>query len=128
MKLLLLILFLFSMSFALPPDSISFNQAMVEIDKQMSKKQRTEILCLNNPVDMAKYHFGLGLWIRNNLGLWESNSSLLQAMKDSDPFFDGHPDTASYILMRLYWAYAQGKYSFSKEVTSKRRKRCDKNK
>lgn len=39
--------------------------------------------------DDAGTHFGLGMWIRNNLGLWRGNRELVEAMGWC------HPDDAS---------------------------------
>jgi hypothetical protein len=39
--------------------------------------------------DDADTHFGLGMWIRNNLGLWRGNRELVEAMGWC------HPDDAS---------------------------------
>lgn len=49
--------------------------------------------------DMAKYHHSLGVWIRNNWGLW-SNSRLKK-------YFNGlgihHPDDMSGIILASFW-------------------------
>lgn len=42
-------------------------------------------------------HFGLGQWVRNNLGLWGSNPPLLEATgKDN-------ADDASAVIVRAFW-------------------------
>lgn len=42
-------------------------------------------------------HFGLGQWIRNNLGLWQGNTQLLAATGEK------HPDDASGVIIRAFW-------------------------
>jgi hypothetical protein len=42
-------------------------------------------------------HFGLGQWIRNNLGLWQKESALLAATGES------HPDDASAVIITALW-------------------------
>jgi hypothetical protein len=50
--------------------------------------------------DMAMFHFGLGMWIRNNWGLWEHKGELYK-------WFCGlgvtHPDDMSGIILTSYW-------------------------
>lgn len=40
---------------------------------------------------------GLGMWIRNNLGLWQGNVALLDATGESDA------DDASAVIIRAFW-------------------------
>ena len=40
---------------------------------------------------------GLGMWIRNNLGLWQGNVALLEATGESDA------DDASATIIRAFW-------------------------
>ena len=47
--------------------------------------------------DLILMHFGLGAWIRNNLGLWQGNTALQAATGESDA--DG---ASSAILMALW--------------------------
>jgi hypothetical protein len=47
--------------------------------------------------DLIRLHFGLGMWIRNNLGLWQANSPLLEATGETDP------DDASGVIIRAFW-------------------------
>lgn len=47
--------------------------------------------------ELLALHFGLGQWVRNNLGLWGSNSPLLAATgKDN-------ADDASAVIIRAFW-------------------------
>ena len=47
--------------------------------------------------ELSALHFGLGHWVRNNLGLWGGNSMLLQATGESNA------DDASGVIIRAYW-------------------------
>lgn len=49
--------------------------------------------------DEAETHFGLGLWIRNELGLWRGNHELLTAIGCY------HPDDASGPIVTALVAY-----------------------
>lgn len=59
----------------------------------------------NSPMaDTIQYHFGLGMWLRNNWGLW--------AGERMAEYFAGigiyHPDDMSGILLDSYWRYLNG--------------------
>jgi hypothetical protein len=47
--------------------------------------------------ELINLHFGLGQWIRNNLGLWQANSLLLSATGQHAP------DDASSAVIRAFW-------------------------
>ena len=47
--------------------------------------------------DLINLHFGLGMWIRDNLGIWQGNAALLDATGESDA------DNASDVILRAFW-------------------------
>jgi hypothetical protein len=47
--------------------------------------------------ELPTLDFGLGQWIRNNLGLWGLNSDLLAATGET------HADDASGVIVRAFW-------------------------
>ena len=47
--------------------------------------------------DLQTLHFGLGQWIRNNLGLWKDNTALLAATGET------HPDDVSEVIIHEFW-------------------------
>lgn len=47
--------------------------------------------------DLISLHFGLGTWIRNNLGLWHGNPGLLAATGSQDP------DDAAEVIVHAFW-------------------------
>ncbi len=47
--------------------------------------------------ELIHLHFGLGMWIRDNLGLWESNSVLVRATGQIEP------DDASTAIIQAFW-------------------------
>jgi hypothetical protein len=51
--------------------------------------------------DLFNLHFGLGQWIRNNLGLWQSDSHLMKAIQMHTPGI--HPDDASTVVIEALW-------------------------
>ena len=42
----------------------------IQLDKILPEKDRTEIKNLKSRDETIKYHHGLGVWLRNNWGLW----------------------------------------------------------
>lgn len=55
--------------------------------------------------DMIKYHHGLGMWIRNNWGLW-SESRLKKYFNELDI---QHPDDMSGIILNSFWRHLNNK-------------------
>jgi hypothetical protein len=51
--------------------------------------------------DLIGLHFGLGMWIRNNLGLWQGNQALMQSIRQHTP--DIHPDDVSMVIIEAVW-------------------------
>lgn len=64
--------------------------------KKLSEADLKTIKDLEEPDDMIDFHFGLGLWIRNNFGLWLGNEAL---MTECCGFYPRDPDRASGIIM-----------------------------
>jgi len=60
---------------------------------------RTLEVLLHPEADVCDHHFGLGMWIRNNLGLWRGNAPLMEAIGAC------HPDDASEPIIRALVAY-----------------------
>jgi len=51
--------------------------------------------------ELIGLHFGLGAWIRNNLGLWKGNWALLQSTGKT------HADDASMVIVEAVWRRVQ---------------------
>ncbi|MCJ7544858.1 MAG: hypothetical protein MUP47_09920 [Phycisphaerae bacterium] len=51
--------------------------------------------------DLTTLHVGLGMWIRNEFGLWGGNEALLRATGQS------HPDQASSVIIDALWEKLQ---------------------
>jgi len=76
---------------------------MTEADKAVLRKDK--------PDDLIKYHFGWGMGIRNEFGLWGGNFPL--ALDCNAQFGDPsdkqelHPDYISMIIMKQVWMAVQ---------------------
>ena len=51
--------------------------------------------------ELIGMHFGLGMWVRNNLGLWQGNDALMQSIRKRDPGI--HPDDVSMLIIEDVW-------------------------
>jgi len=51
--------------------------------------------------EVVHLNFGLGTWIRNSLGLWDGNDTLMRVIGDGDPSI--HPDDASLVIIEGVW-------------------------
>lgn len=47
--------------------------------------------------DLVALHLGMGMWIRNNLGLWSENRALLESARAQNP------DDASAVIIDALW-------------------------
>ena len=47
--------------------------------------------------ELVTLEIGLGMWTRNNLGLWNGNAALLDATGEA------HADDASGVIIRAFW-------------------------
>lgn len=77
--------------------------AFRELDRILAADVREEMRA-GSEDDMIGYHHGLGLWIRNEWGLW-ADSRLAK-------YFEGsgirHPDDMSGIILVSYWRHVHG--------------------
>ena len=51
--------------------------------------------------ELIGMHFGLGMWVRNNLGLWQGYDALMDAIRKRDR--DVHPDDISMVIIKDVW-------------------------
>jgi hypothetical protein len=58
--------------------------------------------------ELIGLHFGLGMWIRNNLGLWQGNDELMQVIRERDQAI--HTDDVSMVIIAAVWRAAAGRW------------------
>jgi hypothetical protein len=75
-----------------------------ELDRMLTKELHKEFQA-GGEADLAKYHFGLGQWMRNNWGFWRE-SRLAQSLRALGV---QHPDDMSGIIITSYWRHLNGK-------------------
>jgi hypothetical protein len=76
----------------------------IELDKLLSEVDKKEMRELKSRDDMIKYHMGLGMWMRNNWGLW-GGSRLQKYFGDRKVH---HPDSMSSVVLYHYFDWLNG--------------------
>lgn len=93
----------------------NLEECFIELNKLLKPKDVEAIRNLKSKDEMSLYHFGLGMWLRNNWGLW-GGSRLQQYFikKNID-----HPDNMSGIILSYYYDWLHGKHDEWKELELK---------
>jgi hypothetical protein len=86
----------------IPPN---LQDCFLELDRMLSASMRDCISACSED-DLIRHHFGLGMWMRNNWGLWSESSPLKQ-------FFDSQgkysADDMSSMILKSYWQHLNRK-------------------
>ena len=88
------------------PDKVwpsTINEAVRYMLDMMSEADKT-VLWNTAKNNLIEYHFGLGMYIRNQLGLWGENKKLFDSMK-----WPCDPDDLSMIIIEAMWKELQRK-------------------
>ena len=82
-------------------DSINIGECMTELDKHISDSLKTVLL--EGGYSSIDLHFSLGMWIRNNFGLWR-DSRLAHYLRNNGPCSDrmDEPDDMSDYILSEY--------------------------
>jgi hypothetical protein len=83
----------------------NLEDCFVQLDKILSEDDKNTIKKLANKEETIQYHHGLGMWLRNNWGLW--GGSRLQTY-----FLNGkinHPDDMSALILEYYYDWLNDK-------------------
>jgi hypothetical protein len=73
--------------------------------KKILKPEELEKMKRGTEEDMGRYHFGLGMWMRNNWGLWKGGR--LATWFNAKGIH--HPDDMSGIILDSYWRHLNSK-------------------
>lgn len=74
----------------------TIDEAVGVVIATLSDEERAAIAAMAES-ELIGLHFGLGAWIRNNLGLWKGNGALLEATGEADA------DDASMVIVAAVW-------------------------
>ena len=76
-----------------------------ELDKLLPADLREKIHS-SEEASLTGQHFGLGIWLRNNWGLWLEQSRLTQYFTSLGVH---DADSASSLILASYWRYLNGR-------------------
>lgn len=80
-------------------------ECFVELDRILSEVDKKEMKTQPKKEDMVEYHMGLGMWLRNNWGLW-GGSRLQKYFTDRKIT---HPDDMSGVILEYYHDWLNGR-------------------
>lgn len=83
----------------------NLEESFLELDKLLKEIDKKEMQSLKKRDDMIQYHMGLGMWMRNNWGLW--SGSRLQKYFTVKKIT--HPDDMSSVILHHYYDWLNGK-------------------
>jgi hypothetical protein len=98
--------------FYIPKD---LKDAMRELDRMLSKSIKNKMM-FSSERGLLEYHFGLGMWLRNNWGLWHESSLAKYFSKAGVK----QPDDMSGIIINCYRRHLNGNEAYD-EVIAKYR-------
>ena len=84
---------------------ISLEDCFIQLDKLLSDEDKQTIKQLADNKETIRYHHDVGMWLRNNWGLW-GGSRLQKYMLDKKI---NHPDKMSAIILEFYYDWLNGK-------------------
>jgi hypothetical protein len=80
------------------------DDCFLELKKMLPQKTLKEMQ-EKSEKDMIVYHFGLGMWLRNNWGLW-GGSRLSEYFNEIGLH---HPDDMSGVILKTFWRHLHDK-------------------
>ena len=83
---------------------VDLPDCMRQLDSILTPENKELIQSLEEDDFLARTHFALGMWIRNNWGLWAG--SRLATYFDEQGIH--HPDDMSGVVLRCYYHYVKG--------------------
>jgi hypothetical protein len=93
----------------------NLEDCFIQLDKILKTVDKEDIKKLESRSNMISYHMGLGLWMRNNWGLW-GGSRLLKYFKERGV---SHPDSMSSIILYNYYDWLKGNKEVGKDWEEK---------
>ena len=97
---ILICLFFFAFSCSKENIPATLEECFVKLDKILDSESIKKITSMKED-EIFNLHFSLGMWIRNNWGLWEGSE--LSKWFNSLGIY--HPDDMSGIILQSYWRY-----------------------
>lgn len=83
----------------------NLEECFIELHKILTKEQLEEFKNVKEE-EVAKYHFDIGIWVRNNWQLWSPRSRLRKYFNEMGIF---HPDDMSSMILTSFHRYLSNK-------------------
>lgn len=83
----------------------TLGECFEELDKRLSEIDKKEMQALPERDDMIRYHIGLGMWMRNNWGLWSGSRLQIYFMDKGVT----HPESMSSVILFHYHDWLNGR-------------------
>ena len=77
-------------------------EAVKYVVARLDEETKAELRAIEERHLLGRTHMGLGMWVRNELGLWKGNDELLKATGHW-----GDPDGASSVIVHAVWKELQ---------------------
>lgn len=107
-RLVIILLLIPLMAFAQEQNKVYIPKNLADchrtLDTLLPDSTQQRILSMTEKEFKSGAHFGLGMWIRNNWGLWRG--SRLQYYFEKRGLY--HPDDMSGLILTTYWRYKHG--------------------
>ena len=98
---------------------VDLPDCMRQLDSILTSENKELIRSLEEKDFLSRTHFALGMWIRNNWGLWAG--SRLATYFDEQGIH--HPDDMSGVILRCYYHYVRGeKVNYQQMLRKERQK------
>lgn len=92
-------------SSATEPIPASLDEAHRELERILPKNELAKIDAIKSEHAMIEYHFGPGMWMRNQWGLWGDGP----LAKHMNKLGFTHPDDMSATILKTFWCKRHGK-------------------
>ena len=95
-KFFILFATVFFVQFAFSQAKTPLDDALSRLEKELDEETLRKIDSLESKDDMILYHLSIGMYIRNNYGLWKADSELCRYLLDLG---FRHPDDMSSAIL-----------------------------
>jgi hypothetical protein len=82
----------------------TLDEAVLQLEKMHHDTTKQRILAMTEAQFRGNAHFGLGLWMRNNWGLWKGT----ELSRYFNSIGISHPDDMSGIILTSYYRHLKG--------------------
>jgi len=88
------------------PIPANLEQAFTALKRMLPAEDIEKIRKMDDEKEMVRYHFGLGMRLRNEWGLWRGEGGLGKQLRELGL---RHPDDMSTVVLESFWRHLHGK-------------------